>query len=300
MTRNALLLIGLAGAIGCASGSAGPAAATADVAASAAPTAEGYVVELGRARPAGTRYRTEEESHTKTVTTVKVQGQVAKEETEEKHVLFAADVEVLELNVSVRYAIDTLTLDGQPVLPAGSVVVLTRGEPGSMKLEGGELTEPAKKALDAVLTTRPYTDDDNVFGTGQRQNVGDTWGIDKAAAVKDLSSLAQLTSDQLDGQVSFLSLDTVEGVETMKLGLKMRIEGIGSEQLPPGATLEKSKMLAEMEQVLPTDPNDVTFLGEDNRVDMEMVIVLPEQQGMRPRVTMTTQERETTKIRPLQ
>lgn len=307
--RHALLSLLLLA--GCGS----PAAPSDDARATSAETTGGargdadlHEIQLSRPSAPGDTYRMHTVHTRSTQQVVTVSGQVVQRQDEEQVLDLTARVQVREVNARGAamlrdYEVERLVVRDasgeRELLPAGSVIRVTRvprgeGE-GSIELVGGELSEADTELLDMIFSTSiSPVGDDGVFGTDQPRRVGERWPIDAAVAARDLNKMPELevAEDQVSGHTTLEAIEEVNGVECQRIRAELRAEGFAMSGMPEGSTVEHADMTARMSGAFPTDPS-LGRLQEEEALEMNMRMRIPDETGREARLEMRFQRHET-------
>lgn len=253
-----------------------------------------YAIQLARHVPVGFSWGEVTHFASQQRTLVHVGEAIAEDSTVSTTIEMGGDYTVVSVRPtgevgSLRFTVDHLTVDsGQgaisPTVPA--VLIIERGEPGTITSEGGEAIEPALLALlrDVTPVRSPpdEADDDTVFGTSVAQSVSASWPIDSAGAAHSLAALGlQVAPSNVGGSTTLVSVGNEAGHDILQLRTMIRASHIGLPGLPPGSVEQHADVEAILDVAL---PRDLTLppLHETTRstVDIQVAITTPSGPGM--------------------
>jgi hypothetical protein len=248
-----------------------------------APPEPTFAIQLHRPARIG-EIRTQRTSMTATESlVVKSEETVLQQRAEEKHVVFAGTEKILDINedgtaTKSEYVIEEAFVesnaDRTELVPAGAVLVVTRGVESPFALDDGELTPEAEKLLGMLLSTSaPKRTDDDVFGSETPQPVGGRWPIRAEIAARDLteSGLA-VDATALTGETELAGLETVGAVECLQIVARMTADNLTPPGLQSGDTVEKARVEATFAGTFPTDPSK-RRLGDSSEMTAEVTIL---------------------------
>lgn len=270
-----LLAIGAVGAMG----------ATASTLAAAD---EAYVIRLARPKKVGDRYRLDAKGTRRDSQRLTVGGQPIGNEEKELSVHLVAAAKVLAVDAKsnatkIEYRVESCrkkTTSGQTteteVLPAGRKVIVESigGETSFTTDPGKTLDTDTRDALKVVLSAHEPDSptDDDIFGTRERQRVGDTWALNAAAAARDLSKKGlPVSAADVKGSVRLEGERTLDATKALEITARFRVEGM-KVPVPEGTKLEKSVMEAVYNGLFPADPQSRDQLPEKLKIQMNLVM----------------------------
>jgi hypothetical protein len=260
----------------------------------------GHPIHLARHLPVGYAWGETVQFSSTQRETVSAGGTVVRDTTTTSAVDLAGDYSVLSLDAGgqprrLRLAIDHMTIDsgtGPHAAPVPGVIVIERGDPGSIVGENGEaIAEDTVALLHHVVPehARPV-DDDAVFGTRQPQVMGATWPLDANGAAHGLAAL-QLTVDpsNVSGGTTLVSVGNESGIDVLVLRTVIHATHIGFPGLPPGSSERRADVQATVDVALPRDVGIVPLHEtEESTVDIEVEV--PTDSGVRAVVDVTMRE----------
>ena len=197
---------------------------------------------------------------------------------------FAGEMKVLKLDdlkrpIEMELTVDALirkSAGGEEVasLPKGSIVILTkRLGHGVFLIDGKKASKDVSEIL-ALFFSIPKTKvvDDDIFGTKDRKKVGDSWPINAAVAMKDLTSEG-LNIEDLKGTVKLEKTFKIDGVECLHVSVEMRSDKYRV-PLPPAFIVKKSVMKLSVNGEMIAEPGaSQTGLPLKGDMNMEMSLV---------------------------
>ena len=237
-------------------------------------TAQDYEIKLVRTVKVGDRYGVvSNATEVQSMATV-VGGQAAPPRDQEISASMTAKAEVLAITPNGREAKTSFTLakltktvggKSADAAPAGTVVIADRaGKKTAFTVAGAPVAPELAAVLKLVISldTDEGANDDAIFGSKARKQVGDSWPIDSAAAAADAASKGGITIDPAD------ITGTPTLVEAQKDGLRiaarMEMKKV-SVPLPPGMAVTKGGFTATFSGVYPVD-----LAKRATRVEMTM------------------------------
>lgn len=145
------------------------------------------------------------------------------------------------------------------LLPVGAVVVAVRaGAKTEFTAADAPVAPDVARALGLLVTLESDqgTNDDAIFGTAARKQVGDSWPIDAAAAAADAAAKGGLKIDaaNISGTTT---LDRVVK-DALQVSAVMTMKDVGI-PLPPGMIVSSSEFKAMYWASLPIDPGKRVF-----------------------------------------
>lgn len=244
------------------SGPAGVALVFAIVAAAAA---KDYEIKLARPVGVGSRYRVAITTTRQAKSTATINGQEQDPEDRMVSANLTARVEVLQVSRKMtalieEFAVEKCThvVDGKTVelLKPGTVVTVRANYTGPLvEVEGQELSDDELATLSELfsLNATEITDDD-VFGTDQKHEPGDTWAMNTSSAVK-LAKTAEVTIEDVAGKVTFVGTKEVGPTKCLELSATWTVGKLTppADSLPPRFTLTKSTLKSNTWGLYPED-----------------------------------------------
>lgn len=301
---TALLLSACGGAPAPAPASGGSSTATAT-------PADGQLVVLHRDLHVGDTFGISMDGATRTRTVVTVDGQQVSGEEKQFAVHMVADVVIQEVNARGKatrsqYTMTELTTGGddpQEILPAGSVVIVTAVEGagrGTITLVGGELTEEQNEQLELVMTTHLFEHgDDDVFGSTEPHEIGDSWPVNAEIAAHDLSQIPNMTfaAANISGSTTLAGVEDVDGVPCQIVQAAIVARDFELGDLPPGSVVQRGGIEMRMAAALPVEGSGQRLRSEE-AMAMQMVVQIPTEDGRTALMTVDNRNMKSTVIRP--
>jgi len=298
-----LLLLILATACGGATPSDGSANQTSNAGAQA--------IQLSRPEQAGAHYVVTLNGQQQSRTQLTVNGQSARDDSEDIAIVLTADVSVQAVNAhgkvsESQYVVRECTTGGatpETLLPAGSVLLVTAADGptgGGIRLQGGELSAEQLERLKIIIGTHnSMADDDEIFGTPEPQQVGSRWPVNAEAVASGLSQSPSmnLSADQVSGETHFVSMEDVGGVSCQHLEASISASGLDLEGLPPGAAVQQSSIAMTMSGSFPVD-SSARQLRSQEELSMDVVVQIPTPDGSTALMTITSHRVKTREVHP--
>ena len=245
-----------------------------------------FQIQLHRAVSSGYRERVMRKSVFQGTKSTKMGQRVVKREVEAKQVELEAVTTVMEVDgrgrrLKTQYVISKCRalVNGQQrqIANPGQTIVVERGDPPVVTVDGRPVPEEVIDLLDLVLSTNPPRDvtDDGIFGTTAPQPVGASWPLDSQVAATDLSESGMIVSpQQLSGQTTLVGIKQVSGMPSLELRAEMQGQGVQLSKLPPGASARQGDLEMEMTGLYPVDLT-TPQLGGSMRMRANFVIDIP-------------------------
>jgi len=236
------------------------------VAASAASAAERkYEIKLTRPMKVGAVYRLSGDGAVRKDMTVQSGDEILQRVKEERRFALDASVKVLEVDKHGEETKVSMTInkcvqvkeEGESELLAKGTVVVGRAEGlrEVFEVEGRPVTPDAGEALDLLisLSTGGATDDE-VFGTRNPRSVGESWGINAAAAAKDARRNGILiTEEEIKGRMTLEKAVKVGDTECLQIRGTLTVAKVPVPGLPPGMKVRKGEVRVVVSGLFPVD-----------------------------------------------
>nr|MBK7069794.1 hypothetical protein [Deltaproteobacteria bacterium] len=176
--------------------------------------------------------------------------------------------------LSSEYTIERLEADdatgSHVLLRPRQVVTITRAPRGAearVTVAGRPVDRPVREALGVVVSLSiGGVNDDEVFGTTQRQAVGAAWPLNAEVAQRDLLRTANVTAT-LSGQTRINGLATVQRTPCLDVSAEMNGTITAMADLPPRSSVRSGTMHVTMRGDVPRgadDPDAVEHHGDDH------------------------------------
>lgn len=240
-------------------------AATQPPPAEPAPPAEpGYAIQLHRRSAIGDVRKRETTMTSSRSVTVKSEESLLQQQLREIRIAFVATEKVLDIDeqgiaTKNEYVVEEAFAESQAeridLLPAGAVLIVTRGVSAPFALEGGSLTPEVEESLALLFaTSRPTRTDDEVFGSDAPQPVGGTWPIRAEVAARDITETGlAIGTPAITGEVELTAVENVGSIECLKISAHMQADGLTPPGLRSGDTVERAHLEASFVGSFPTD-----------------------------------------------
>ena len=179
----------------------------------------------------------------------------------------------------------------KPVVAAGKVITAEAGKwKTKLTPESGTLTIEEDILLRTVLSLPRLDDvsDDEAYGTGKRVKVGETWAVKPDEVLRSWAAAGyKLKKNNVSGNVRLKSVETVEGVECIRVTGRARIEHFlpPALDLPEGVKIDDATVEYKFTKLATADPggpvlldshsmtvttvikNDATSISPDARIE---------------------------------
>lgn len=266
-TRSSVLAVGCLLVVACGGASAGASPPGSGAVAGPDAAAPRYAVKLDRAQRAGQRWRVRARSRHEVSTSLGEDAPPPLAELgfdEVRSADLTAVVTVLEVSaegreVRTEYVVERLRVDlgegtYEPLTP-GARIVVTRGDPPTITVDGTTAPDRLVETLELVLETGEDLDDDAVFGTDVLQPVGGSWPIDQDAARADFIDLTPGSPvGALEGTMQLVERISVAGRPALRVRGYLRARDLRLEELP-AAEVTHAAVYLQVEGVYPVDPS---------------------------------------------
>jgi hypothetical protein len=212
----------------------------------------------------------------------------------EYHVNFQGGATILEVDgkgrpVKVSFTVERLTkIEGGmtiDLLKPGNVVMADSSLPQPIFLKDGTMEEPVRAAFQLVYSTHQSGDvtDDEIFGTEQAKEVGDSWPINAALASESLKDAGiTVAPEHLSGKVSLVGKDKIGMVDCLDLSGEFRAQNVALKQVPPGVTVDGASVQAVFRGCFPVE---ISQLSHTEGADMLMQMRLTSKEGVKADIT---------------
>lgn len=227
--------------------------------------AQEYEIRLNRPTKVGDKYRLSTTGHDVTRMVVLVGNTPVQQQLEDLSVELVSSITVLEINPRgeiLKFALDiekcVIKLGGipQPLLPPGSVVIgVGEGNRTVFKMNEAPVDSMAARVLDMVAPfAASDVNDDDIFGTRDRKQVGDTWDINAEVAAKSFKRILNLSTDKEDVKGASTLDAVVKGGNDEYLVISAWLTvGRLSVPLPDGIAIQNGQLKGEFSGRFPTN-----------------------------------------------
>ena len=194
-------------------------------------------------------------------------GSVLKSVSTNRLVIFEGREEVLSLDADGVALRESFTVEKFTNLENGVTgillnpgsVILTDGSQEKAKqivLKNGVMSEAARTAFSWILA--PHSpdrhSDDEIFGTKEPKAIGDSWPINKLAAISDLRGTLIIPIERMTGAVSLVSKGSISGDECLNLLAEVKADGVAIKNAPEGFVPDRGKMDITLRTCIPISP----------------------------------------------
>ena len=257
--------------------------------------ADDYAIQFDRPKKVGDRYQIAAKGSRKRSSLSWADDKMQPEQRESLEAELTAEVEVIA--ISPKGAAQKIRLSGTQitffsqgrqidVFPNGmGVTVELVGGKSQYSVGGSPASEAISKAFELVIRLSPdEPSDDVVFGTDQRQKVGDRWQMNAGAAAASLEPLvgSKISPRDVSGGCEIKEVVTTEGGPTLRIEGEVVIANV-KPPLPESFTVRKSRVLAKLSGLLPVDVRKGA-LQQSSTVDVE-IEAEGERDGVKLRIT---------------
>jgi hypothetical protein len=245
--------------------------------------AQDYEIRMTRAFETGERYELMASGSYSQQITMSSQGQVLRKSKKFISAKLEGIVTVLEVDelkrekkisllVSKSMMYSNVNDREEEALPKGTQVIAQRRD-GKKEffIDGKIANEDIDDMLDIFITI-PATQatDDDIYGTKERKNVGESWAVNSVNALKDLASDGMVVDlAKMEGSTKLERIVEVEGIKCLLLSASIEVSGVVP-PLPSGLTVEKSNVSAIFTGEFPLDIS-IRPLSQIHKMTFEFV-----------------------------
>ena len=161
-----------------------------------------------------------------------------------------------------------------------SVILKKTDNKTTSTIDNIPLDDRTASALNELMSKdKTSVQDEVVFGTAQEKKIGDTWEINKKAAIADLTKKgATLNEEDLNGSVTLVKKVPLNGIETLLIKAEVSTDNLmvpAIKKYPPGTNIEASQLRAGFSGHFPVD---LTIPRQTYKFEMSgfFDIVIPE------------------------
>ena len=234
---------------------------------------EGYEIRIARKIDVGTKYHLTADGALIRQMTVTSGGVVKRQPDDGFGIHLEGTVEVLALDAIGEEAKVACTVEkcmritskGQAELvPAGKVIIAeARGKDTHFSIkDGAELPKDASEALDLAISldSGDELNDDELFGTKEKQRVGGAWPVNREGVSKDAERVGVVVKpEDVEGSFRLEGLEKAGDVECLKLSGSLKMKKLmrkddEDDGLPEGFAVETGSMDAKYGGLFPVDP----------------------------------------------
>jgi hypothetical protein len=187
-------------------------------------------------------------------------------------------------------------------LPEGTIIVARIKDEQTLfyledKLVSGLLAEALSEV--ASIPSQQTVDDNALYGTTQRQAVGDSWPVNTKAFTHRMEEIGMaVQEDQVDGVVKLEAIKEIDGVECLYITSVTKITDYSISDLPAGVAVESSEMILTWADAHPVNPNQMT-LHINQSVQMLMTMRILEGPNAGAFVRTSLEAYQTIEISPI-
>ena len=265
---------------------------------------EQYEIRIARKINVGTKYHLTADGALIRQVNIKAGGEAKQQPDDGFGIHLEGTVEVLALDAIGEEAKVACTVDkctritskGQTELvPAGKVIIAeAKGKDTVFSIKDGpELPKDAAEALDLAISldTGDELNDDELFGTKEKQKVGAAWPVNREGVSKDADRVGVVVKpEDVEGSFRLEGLEKAGDVECLKLSGSLKMKKLTRKDdeddgLPEGFSVESGSMEAKYGGLFPVDPS-VGSLAESASMTFVTTIKSKAGAGGGPEVTV--------------
>ncbi len=145
--------------------------------------------------------------------------------------------------------------DLRSLLPRGTVVVASlKGNDEVFEIDGKPVSREVHDLLAFFVTlSKGEATDDDIFGTRQRKQVGESWGINAELAARDLEKLnLGVRKENVTGKATLEKVVKAGGADCLLVSSEVAVSKLAP-PLPPGYSMESSLLRATISAKFPVD-----------------------------------------------
>jgi len=197
--------------------------------------AQEYVVKFERPDKVGAKYSFSASGGVLKDSTTAVDTEV-NSTTEDYQIQFAAMAEVLEVDekgrkVKIAFTVEKFTKieDSRltELVPPGTVIIADRNQETSYSLQDGSLSPSAQEALTLVIDlAEPSAPSyDELLGTTEPKQVGESWALDNTLVAKALQKYCpESEAENVSGVAKIAGLEEIGGIEYLDIRAELEAE----------------------------------------------------------------------------
>jgi hypothetical protein len=250
---------------------------------------EGYKIKINRPDKVGDEYRTTiSAKFIQTADMLLREGQPQPQKSDGFTAELHGTIKVLAVNdkagaaTRISCKVDQISRNGVDGYPAGTVIIAEKvGQKTSFTANGVAVEGDNAKVLDLLfILDNPdrTTNDDQLFGTDQPQQVGGTWPINPDNVAGQIADdNLPVTGSMIKGKNKLVEIKRVNDVEAMTVSTTFTAEGIKKDNAD-GSTVSDGKLIANADLLVPTDAS-LPIIKRDYKYKMTFNMVLANNLG---------------------
>ncbi len=245
--------------------------------------AQDYEIRMTRAVETGERYELIASGSYSQQITMSSQGQVLRKNKKFISAKLEGIVTVLEVDelkrekklsllVSKSMMYTNVNDKEEEALPKGTQVIAQRRDGKKEYLIDGKIANEDIDDMLDIFITIPATQatDDDIYGTKERKNVGESWEVNNVNALNDFASDGMVVDlAKMEGSTKLERIVEVEGIKCLLLSASTEVSGVVP-PLPSGLTVEKSNVSAIFTGEFPLDIS-IRPLSQIHKMTFEFV-----------------------------
>lgn len=277
--------------------------------------AQEYEILLTRPVKVGHKSKVSASGHETQNRNVSVGGQSVQAEKKNKSASLEATREVIAVDkrgqvTKARFTVDTAkSNEGEkdsPLFAKGTVIIATHdGKDVTYSVDGKPILSPKGDFLDMVINLdsgedTPEMNEDTIFGTKKKQQVGASWPIDEKAFLDFLKKKANAPFEMTvkSGTVTLAKVAELNGVKCLFLTAKVSFDLDSIPGLPPSAKFKTKDLNFHYHITVPVN-GSLPRAGEEFSMAMDMDMAM-NAQGQQMEMKMAMEKRSKATYQSLQ
>lgn len=268
--------------------------------------AQDYEIRLHRPVKVGQKFRMSSVGHYLEKSTGTISDKIILQEQNEFSLEFESLVTVLETDKKGDPKRVSLTIEKcikieegvrKSLVSKGTIIIgFSKDKEDVFEINGNPVDSEIQELLAEVITlSRPFSTDDDVFGTKERKKVGDSWKVNAELAAKDLRKLGLGTrKEDIEGTVILEKVVNVGQTECLQIGYKLNIKRM-SPSPPSGFVVKKGIGKVQFSWKLPIDTS-MGYLEDSYEGTITFIGGNADPKGPEKIIETTTEEHLGTKI----
>lgn len=218
-----------------------------------------FAIELDRPPAIGQSYRISTTTRSRQAQTVAQAGAEPQSQVDEKVVELTG---VMQRTGELTYWVEvesfqvSLGASVQRPIQQGARIEVTRGEPGVITLNGEPVTGDLEEWIGLVVPDGPPRDDDEMYGTSERQPIGGTWNFRPEVVSELLQRMrVQVPAEAIHG--GFELVEHQPDNDAIRVRGSLTMDTLDFPGMP-NASVESGNVRINIDWTLPTDETQVS------------------------------------------
>jgi acyl-CoA hydrolase len=226
--------------------------------------ASDYEIRLHRPMRVGEKFHILSTGSNAEKTVITVGGNLVRDDRENFEASFESVVKVLATDRNGKPTKESITVlrcekteafDWKSLLPKGTVVIASLKEKDEVfEIDDKPVSREVHDLLAFFVTlSKGEATDDEIFGTRQRKQVGESWDINAELAARDLDDLhLGVRKENVAGKTTLEKVFKAGGTDCLLVSAEVTVNKFAP-PLPPGLSMESSLLRASISAKFPVD-----------------------------------------------